>query len=603
MYRFLAVLWNERNPQSVESVAALRAQTLLQPLGWRTALSGAGALVLHAGGRPGGVQPYRLPRNQGVVLGRLFRGRGDEHFHSVAEELDSHEAQRILDSKGRDLTERYWGRYVAFLLSGDGQRFILRDPTGGIPCYFTHFHGITLFFTHIEDCLKLSPQKLSINWTHLAGYLHFNRVVSRETGYREINQVLAGECITIRNGNASNTFYWNPGLLCRSAPIEDPLRAEKVLLDAVTNSIHASAKCYQRILLELSGLDSTIVLACLRSVSPQVDVTCLNLYTDAPGGDERLFARIAAEHFGCPLVETPFRTMGKPLSQMLIAENSLSPTTAKLASPAGDTRDELMRQRSIEAVFAGRGGDQLFQRRVGSFISTDYVHRHGLKPQLLRVAFETARLTGNAVLPILMSAVTYRFFKRVPDPYAFLEAPAFVHPESEQLVDYSQLRHPWVNDAIGLPESKVQQIFDLVDSQNYFSTEACADVDFEPPMISQRIIETVLRIPSFVLTSGGCDRALLRRAFASQLPRKLIHRRSKGEAVSFHQDLVRENRTFLREFLLDGLLVERRLLDKASLDTALSDKHQLVAGPVKPILVSALGEAWLRKATELQRSA
>jgi asparagine synthase (glutamine-hydrolysing) len=90
------------------------------------------------------------------------------------------------------------------------------------------------------------------------------------------------------------------------------------------------------------------------------------------------------------------------------------------------------------------------------------------------------------------------------------------------------------------------------------------------PLVSQPLVELCLRIPSYVFIRSGRDRALARRAFAPDLPGEIIRRYAKGRADEHARDILAANVTFVRELLLDGVLVRRGLLNRASLEQYLA---------------------------------
>ncbi len=91
------------------------------------------------------------------------------------------------------------------------------------------------------------------------------------------------------------------------------------------------------------------------------------------------------------------------------------------------------------------------------------------------------------------------------------------------------------------------------------------------------------------------DRAAARAAFADVLPTEILHRGlGKGGPTLWAKEVIERNTGFLREFLLDGILVRQRLLDRKKLETVLSPrivKTTVVAGD---IFAKLYIEAWLR---------
>lgn len=115
------------------------------------------------------------------------------------------------------------------------------------------------------------------------------------------------------------------------------------------------------------------------------------------------------------------------------------------------------------------------------------------------------------------------------------------------------------------------------------------------PLVSQPLIEFALRIPSHLHMEGGTDRAVARAAFADDLAPLVVNRGlGKGTPDLWLKQLVARNREFLREFLLNGMLVNQGLLDRRKVDTALAADVSGGRIFISDVLVQSYIEAWLR---------
>src|SRR5690606_20114884 len=95
-----------------------------------------------------GGRAYVLPERRGVILGRLFRRSSNARIYTI----DEAEGVAIAESKGGRLISDYWGRYVAFLFDPrNGSRVVVKDPTGRLPCFHVDRHGVTLYFSCLQD--------------------------------------------------------------------------------------------------------------------------------------------------------------------------------------------------------------------------------------------------------------------------------------------------------------------------------------------------------------------------------------------------------------------------------------------------------------------
>jgi asparagine synthase (glutamine-hydrolysing) len=110
-----------------------------------------------------------------------------------------------------------------------------------------------------------------------------------------------------------------------------------------------------------------------------------------------------------------------------------------------------------------------------------------------------------------------------------------------------------------------------------------------------------LQIPTYVLAHRGKARGLFREAFAADVPAKIIHRYSKGGATSYVNRLLVENAQFLRELLLDGVLVREGILNRRVLEKELTEQKLVRGTELLPILNAVRTESWLRNWADVRQ--
>ena len=596
MHRYIAFAWNH-HAEETEALAKEMTNRFRSILpGWHRAFVSDGLQVYQTGHKSRFCHAYVLNPNIGVVLGKVFprTAASDDHYHEVT--FSDSEARKIKATGGRHLIERYWGRYIALLRAEEGTPIkLLRDPTGAIPCQVTRFHDIDVACSHISDCAAIGLVNPAINWSHVIAFLWFHRLVTNKTGLEHVSQVRAGECVTIGSGRMGSEFLWNPAWIHDARVVDERAHAMEELRNTIEYCVRAWASCYTTILHQLSGgLDSAIVLASLSRTSRSTTIIGQNFYTQGAEGDERVFARESAQRAGIELRETP----------LLASDNILDRTVdcPKVATPAlidliveDRFREEIVRLHGIEAVFSGQGGDHFFQRTSTALIAAEYAFRNGVGLSLLSIITDTARFSKESIWSVFCTACLFGLLHRHSDPYSPLLKPSpFASEQTRDALDINHIRHPWVNGAKGLPDSKILQVIDIVDSQNFYHHySSCVDVVH--PLISQPIIELCLQIPSYVLTYGGIDRALVRDAFRERIPEAIVARTSKGGTTSYIHRQLADCRPALREFLMDGVLVRQGVLDRAKTESSLTEAN-LLRNPylLFPMLTALRAEAWSR---------
>lgn len=593
MHSYIAFAWDEDDLEATHIASTLIKRLRSLSEAWEAALVSRGLHVYHSFATSTANRAYPLEQGAGVVLGRVFRRQTKFSSTPVGNRFDATEAMRLVRTDGRHLASHYWGSYVAILRTDSGTT-VIRDPSGAMRCLSTTFQRIAIVFSDPLDCIALGLLKPAIDWDHIAAYLWYDRFITSHTGLVEVSEVRPGERLSLTKHGAERAFCWSPMDICRLGTIDDRKHASQELKACIEQCIAACASCYTRILHRLSGgLDSAVVLASLRSVG--AEVVCANHFTPFAEGDERPFARQVASAAGVELVELPLGVSELPLSAMLDSTLVASPGHTNLLPESHSAIERLIESRGIQAVFSGQGGDHLFQRMATIHIAAEYAWRHGLRPQLLEVVAETARFTRQPIWTVFAASIVYGLLRgKTKGPYERLAPSPLLSPEARAGVRLNQLRHPWLTDAQCLPGSKLLQIANVVDAQHYYQMSR-RYADLVHPLLCQPIVELSLQIPTYVLTFGGIDRALLRNAFSDSIPADIIRRTSKGATTGHFHGLLLRDLTFVRELLLGGNLVAQGLLDRTATERALQETS-IVKNPnlLWPLLNAIRAEAWVR---------
>jgi asparagine synthase (glutamine-hydrolysing) len=301
-------------------------------------------------------------------------------------------------------------------------------------------------------------------------------------------------------------------------------------------------------------------------------ITCLTHFSTGPNEDERPFARAAARMARCELIE-----------HARDAECDLRASVPALrfeTSPGLCLREVECIDRDVaceiaaSGVFRGTGGDELFCRQHTQNAVTDFLRTRGMRPPLLQLAMHAAMLEGLTVWDVLLRSLVETL---VHHPWN-LAALYSRDQEGQSLLAPDILRellHDEGFDALSLsaaydlPLGKLWQISMLCGRRRFYGAfESLSDSPRIAPLLSQPVIETCLRIPTWLQMLGRRDRAIARMAFADVLPREVLERRSKGGAEQIAQRILRRNASFVRERLLEGQLVQQGIVDRRRLEWA-----------------------------------
>ncbi|MGH6965141.1 MAG: asparagine synthase-related protein, partial [Phenylobacterium sp.] len=304
-----------------------------------------------------------------------------------------------------------------------------------------------------------------------------------------------------------------------------------------------------------------------------------------PEGDERRYARAAAEHLHLPLTLIP-----KPIEALTEADFVEVSKGLRPAFPATDPardRDTAARLEAsgASALVTGHGGDIVFFQMPTPLIAVDRFRITGLKGLSGEFLGDVARLTRTPVWSILRGLTK-------PERSAAGRRPAAL-PRGGSAP--SVALDPWSQDGAAFPPAKRLQLAGLFDAQlarGWSRRGAMADI--VNPLLAQPVVELCLGLPTPTLVEGGRDRSLARRAFRGRLPPLLLDRRSKGELTAHYGRMIAASLGYLRPLLLDGCLAEAGLLDRARLDAALTPQRLILDRAMGEILLAAVIETWVR---------
>jgi asparagine synthase (glutamine-hydrolysing) len=472
---------------------------------------------------------------------------------------------------------------------------VIRDCSGKLPCYYLKVFSLYVFFADIRDIQPLGL-RFTLNTDYLALYIFQHPLHVRETGLREVSALLAGDSVSISPAGTSHQCLWDPRSISRDNVINDYTRAESELTSVTEEVIYSWGSLYDRILLRLSGgLDSAIVLGCLKRLKCADRVVCVNEYATGTD-DERMYAREAAETAGVPLIELP-RVSDPAVFVHTIRRIPPDPTpdiskTVRMA--ALDSLNELAQNNHCDTVWTGQGGDHVFMALATAYPAVDFVMQHCLPLQLPSVLYDSAILSRQSIWSVLGQVLRYTWPRRTvpPSPFDYSGVTLMSKAAVAGIAEKSTTT-PWRIGTGRFPPGKQTQIdlfFDLLNRHKPLMTLECP---YEcHPLISQPLLELSLRIPTYHLLRGGQQRAMARAAFADRIPLCIRTRDDKGSTRDQIRALIRGSGEMLRETLLEGKLVSLGILDRRSLERIIVTQETYKPTDVFALLGCIAIEMW-----------
>lgn len=614
MFRYFIALGDPSDGRHRENVIALHRVMAAAVDRWRVVLDQSDCLAACV--EDAYPQGFSVPLHEasGVIFGSVFRAPKHPHGSGTRPLIafTRDESIEIVRSAGRVLIEHYWGHYVALVRIGANGRFVvLRSPVSPLPCFQRCWRGANVFFSHIPDCLELMPGGLTLNWDCLTTQVVGNDYLTSETSLREITAVDCGSAVMLGDGTPRTSAYWDPRWFLANRCLDEFPHAVEAVRSATDCCVAALSSVHERLLVKLSGgLDSSIVLNSLSRAAHSPTLQAVNHHS--PGsGDERLYARCMAQNVSVPLTEIA-RNDALDFRCFHRCNVTAQPVLNFSAADSEVQNNALARELGATALVDGELGDNVFGAYPGPGALLECGNRSAAAWRWLPPVLDYAALTRQSIwravrLAYLESSDVSRHSDFVAShelrrqhgqdaARAMFLASDEAQRHATELGD--RFVHPWLKTSRRLAPGSQPLIFGLiaVASTAYHSPFASPD---DPPCISplvgQPLVECSLRIPSHLHIHHGRDRAVARAAFARDLPEMIIQRGlGKGGPTQWIRDIVANNTAFFREFLGDGILVKRGLIDRQKLETILTPGVARSAALIGDLIAKTYVEAWLR---------
>ncbi|HEY7642146.1 MAG TPA: asparagine synthase C-terminal domain-containing protein [Steroidobacteraceae bacterium] len=617
MFRYVALIWNAQDPRQIDAAQAATRRLKATTPQWHEALDRAGLRVLCTDIQPGSLEPRPLAASAGVLLGSLFTRNSDPADETPARAcaLDETRTAAITDSRGEWLVRNTWGNYVAFIRDPlKGSVHVLKDPCGSLPCFCAPLGAITVIFSAIADVVHLGPDRFTVNRRYVERRLYGGDMTHQWNALNEVTQIRRGERAEFNPRQqpaiVARRFLWSP---FEFAQAHERLDESDVAAAALRGTLHSCtatlAACHEDVLMRISGgLDSSIVLGCLRTAPRRPRLWAYTQYALEGALDPRRWARMAVAHYGCEHVEMEATAANVRLAALLEMAPTAEPFTTLMHLATIAHEQALVSRHPATATFTGDGGDAVFGSFCIGEAAATYLRRHGPRPAVLRLAAESALVLGETSWHVLSRALRTWITGRSPMSMDMLntEARRLVPADVIRECEANPAVHPWLAGKRRVPWEAVSKLGMLLAAPDLYAGQAqpgAAGPEIIAPIYAQPMIEVALRIPADVLFAGGQDRGLARRAFRGAVPQPILDRIWKDRAGGFHDELIQRNRDWLREMFLDGVLVSEGLLDRVALERALAPG--VVKSDVFPgeLLRHLDTEIWARQWQPLRKDA
>ena len=519
-----------------------------------------------------------------IILGRAFGPRSADDEAPIA--MDTDRVDRYLC----DLVSRRWGSFAAVIANpGPGGAAVLRAPSGGPSIYYHLRDEIVTIATSVAYLEAVNATTFPVDRLGLAADLLFPSLRGRRTCLDGVAELLPGEALLIRDERATPCTIWSPArCVARRDDIRDVGEAAATIKFTVSNATKTLFDGCDRLLLNLSGgLDSSVLAAAGRGTTARL--FGINLVSGPGSGDERLFAQAVADQEGFDLHIRP--TLLEHVDVRRSGASSRPRPGSRSYTQALLTQSvDVAKSVGADAIVYGHGGDNVFCYLHSATPAADRL-ADGLNAQFWQSVRDVAAVTECSVPKIAYEAFRKRFTRR--RDWRWTRDDTLL---TGDILEISQAvaEHPWIAEMNDLPVGTRAHIAAIMIGFSYVDfLDNESEIQTLYPLLSQPVVETCLQIPTWLWYQGGVNRAPVRRAFASDLPRIVAHRSLKGGFGSFGRSVYLSNRLAIREMLLGGRLADLGILDRLALERALETRAPAGTTDYIRLLRLADVEAWL----------
>ncbi|HEX4961844.1 MAG TPA: asparagine synthase (glutamine-hydrolyzing) [Thermoanaerobaculia bacterium] len=507
----------------------------------------------------GEIYNYKELRARLVSRGHTFRTASDV-------EVLIHE----YEERGEKLLPRLNGQFAFAIVDRRDGRFLLaRDPFGICPLYYALADGFFLFASEIKAILAHPAVERRVDLTGLDQILSFPGLVSPRTMFQGVKSLKAGHFLSRDQNGVRSGEYWD-----LEYPVEEGATAQKPeehyveqLSELLERSVAYRLQADVPVGFYLSGgMDSSLVAAVIRKVSPHVRRHSFSITFDDQEICEARYQKLMSEHVGSAHHEIPFDWSAISLRLPDMIRHCECPVKETF-NTCSLALSEAARNTGIKVVLAGEGADELFAGYMGYRFD-----RFGLRDeeaQNLEAILEEEireKLWGDRRLFYEKDQYTLREVKTALYSDAVREAFADFDCLNFELVNKERLRGRHFIHQRSYLDFKLRLADHLLGDHGDRMVLANS-VEGRYPFLDVQLVDFVKTIPPDLKLNGFCEKYVLKKVAEPLVPRTIVDRekfgfRSPGSPyllqrrIEWVEDLLSSDR-IKREGYFDPGTVER----------------------------------------------
>jgi asparagine synthase (glutamine-hydrolysing) len=516
--------------------------------------------------------------------------------HTFCSASDTEAILHLYEERGAGCVEALRGMF-AFALWDAGERRLLlaRDRLGKKPLFYRTGPGGIAFASEMKSLVALASARGESAETDpeaLRRYLALKYVPGPGTAIRGILQLPAASVLTWVSGRAHLSSYW----ALPEAAVEGPSVDREKLTEELRETVRESV--------------------------------ALRMRSDVPLGfkesdyDELRQASNVARFLGTEHHEIPVRPTAEQTADIL------PDLAAKLDQPFADSSAvavyHLAREvrKHVTVALSGDGGDELFlgydryrahalADRFGALLAgTGAVSRMVRAAALASLPGPPSRrnlsgrarrfLEGAALAPL---ARNDEWITCISAPLAAAVAPELRGPADPLDAIHAAYGREGERDPLAAIQRADLRVW-LPDDILHKVDAACMAHALEPraPLLDHRVVELAMRIPVSFKLRARRGKAILREAFARDLPAGTLGGRKAGFGLPLDHWLRRELAGYCRDLLLGSRTLSRGIFSRAGIETMLGEHAAGRENREEAIWSLVMLEHWFRSAFETGRT-
>ncbi len=477
--------------------------------------------------------------------GRTVNGRSDAHVIPL-----------LYEELGEDFVRELRGMFAIALYDTRTRQLLLAtDRVGKKPLFYSRLaDGSVAFASELSALLQHPGIERTTDPVAVDQYLSYRVIPAPHTIYRHVRKVTPGTVLTFEADQREKSHrYWEFDFSADLTDVCDDEAVEQIdslLQQAVADRLESEVPLGAML---SGGLDSSLVVAvAARQLGRRIHTFSVGFEHSA--FDESTHARAVAEH--CGTEHHAYRIGAHDARQAI--DRIIDHMGEPYAFPSAIAADCMYRlaRRYVTVVLTGDGSDEIF---CGYNRYKLFQRLPSLDPaQSAKVDTETLAAGDHSIAEryqaVLADGVRSGLKARLYSDTFTAGLPDHPHNPLRERFAATRGSAPDLDRAM-----QVDCGFWLPDAQLVKIDRMAMAHSVEPrsPLLDDRLIDYVTRLPASRKLVGDNEKALLKKVAARYLPQSVIHRRKQELAVPLEHWLGSELRDTIQTTLLSEASLER----------------------------------------------